>query len=365
MIRENDKFNIRINEDEKCLYVDNFLKNTQKESFEYAINESENIDCLLQVKEFDNNGNGKVDIFNMISLQDLFNNNIKFNEQTLKSFVSFLKSSLTTLDNYLISENSLCLYSECVFVNKKDFEIYSKGGKTLSQNNLFKNAKILFIPNLNSDFKLNLSRLLIQTLRCIDVNDKNAVRLAYEMFLTSQNKDYKLNDLYELINSGANINEKYINLLAPRIMDLYDIYEMQDNGYTFEDLCLDLSDLKSTYNIYVDLYKMDFTHYNGDGWSGKEISTFALLKGYLLDFLYKSEERDIILESDDGFLKKEYENYVKIIENKKEYSINNLKGDNLPLNEKENKELSEEETKKVEQVKNKTLVRDEEEELEL
>lgn len=67
-----------------------------------------------------------------------------------------------------------------------------------------KEPELVFtIGKKDMDFSFELSKFLIRLLRMVDVNDKEALRLAYGLFVKSSKPNYKLEDLVELADCGA------------------------------------------------------------------------------------------------------------------------------------------------------------------
>ena len=60
--------------------------------------------------------------------------------------------------------------------------------------------KFIAIPNLNFDFSYELSKFLIRILRFVDIEDKEALSLAYGLFVRSSKDNYTMNDLIELVD---------------------------------------------------------------------------------------------------------------------------------------------------------------------
>lgn len=53
----------------------------------------------------------------------------------------------------------------------------------------------------NKDFHFELSKFLIRLLRHIDVDDKDALTLAYSLFVRSSKDGYRLKDLIEILEA--------------------------------------------------------------------------------------------------------------------------------------------------------------------
>ena len=165
--------------------------NINKDSYEYKIIEEENIENILKPKiQIENNEfYYSIDISRLYSLEQY----IKYNKLKKKDIIFIIKSIddiLSNIENYLISENSVLLDIKSIFLNKNNNKVC---------------LNFIIIPNLNIDFSFELSKLLIKLMRYIDIDDKDALQLAYELFVKSSKDNYTISDLLD-ITSKFNTN---------------------------------------------------------------------------------------------------------------------------------------------------------------
>ena len=165
--------------------------NINKDSYEYKIIEEENIENILKPKiQIENNEfYYSFDISRLYSLEQY----IKYNKLKKKDIIFIIKSIddiLSNIENYLISENSVLLDIKSIFLNKNNNKVC---------------LNYIIIPNLNIDFSFELSKLLIKLMRYIDIDDKDALQLAYELFVKSSKDNYTISDLLD-ITSKFNTN---------------------------------------------------------------------------------------------------------------------------------------------------------------
>lgn len=170
---------INVNEESyetKILHEEN-IENVQKFQLVYEGDES----CLCY------------NVSNTMSFEELIKTR-KLKKKDICHILDSLDQLLTTIENYLISENSVSLDLRLVRVEKS------------YQENL--RIRYILIPNFKSSFSFELSKFLIKILRYVDVEDKNALQLAYGLFVRSSKDNYTINDLMELVNAAR---EKKMN----------------------------------------------------------------------------------------------------------------------------------------------------------
>ena len=117
------------------------------------------------------------------------------NRITKKDIINLLDSideMLSEIKNYLLSENNVILDLKTIC---KDEDKYY----------------FTLAPNIDLDFKYELSKLIIRILRYVNVNDKKTLELAYSLFIKTSQDNYTIDDLLNIINE--NTIEKY-NLLG-------------------------------------------------------------------------------------------------------------------------------------------------------
>ncbi|MBR0038567.1 MAG: hypothetical protein IJP71_01010 [Lachnospiraceae bacterium] len=210
------------------LYIKNINVNT--ESYEAKILSEDSIENMIkyQLAYEGENRVLKYDVSNTISLDEY----LKFKKLTKKDLCRILfaiDEILLSIENYLLSENSLVLDMKLVRVSKKKNDNIS--------------FKFIAIPNYNSCFSYELSKLLIKLLRYVDVEDKEALTLSYGLFVRSSKDNYTMNDLMELVDKvyskeedeQINIDElmKYDEEMASEIVE--DIEE-DDKTSIYEEI---------------------------------------------------------------------------------------------------------------------------------
>lgn len=178
------------------LYIKNV--NVNIESYETKLLLEENIEDVLkfQIAYEDENRVLVYDVSGTVSLEEYLKTN-KLTKTDVCSIMTAIDNILTSVENYLISENSVALNTKLIRVSK------NSSGKL--------HISFVIIPNLNVDFSYELSKFLIRVLRFIDVNDKEALNLAYGLFVRSSKEDYVMSDLMELIDKAEidNINNDF------------------------------------------------------------------------------------------------------------------------------------------------------------
>ena len=176
------------------LYIKNLKINT--ESYEYKILSEETIENMIkfQIAYEGENQLLKYDVSNTISLEEYLKTN-KLNKKDVCDIILAIDDILFSIENYLISENSLVLDLKAIRLTKL-------------RNNRIK-YKFVSVPNLNLDFSYELSKFLIRILRFVDIEDKEALSLAYGLFVRSSKDNYTMNDLIELVDK---VRDKSYNI---------------------------------------------------------------------------------------------------------------------------------------------------------
>lgn len=174
------------------LYIKNFDVNV--ESYEAKILSEDNIENMIkyQLAYEGENRVLKYDASNTMSLDEY----LKLKKLTKKDICKILfaiDEILLSIENYLLSENSLALDFKLVRVLKKKNDNVS--------------IKFIAIPNYNSCFSFELSKFLTRLLRHVDVEDKEALTLSYGLFVRSSKDNYTMNDLMELVDKVYNREE--------------------------------------------------------------------------------------------------------------------------------------------------------------
>ena len=166
------------------LYINDVEINEQ--SYETKILLEENIENIIkfQIVYDAEKVNLKYDVSNTISYYEYLKYK-KLNKEDISRMILAIDDILSSIENYLLSENSISLNLKLIRVEK------NKKGKV--------NYKFIAIPNNCSDFSNELSKFLIRILRMVDVDDKDALALAYGLFVRSSKDNYTMDDLLELV----------------------------------------------------------------------------------------------------------------------------------------------------------------------
>lgn len=193
--------------------------NVNVESYESKILSEDNIENLIkyQIAYEGEDRVLKYDVSNTISLDEYLKLK-KFTKKDICRIIFAIDEILLSIENYLLSENSLALDLKLVRVSKKKNDSI--------------NIKFIAIPNYNSCFSYELSKLLIRLLRHVDVEDRDALTLSYGLFVRSSKDNYTMNDLMELVEKVYNKEEdesisiddliKYDEEMASEIVEDFD-----------------------------------------------------------------------------------------------------------------------------------------------
>ena len=186
---ETMKNNFIINEEKSIkntlLYIRNLQVNT--ESYESKILAEENIENIIkyQIVYEGENRVLKYDVSNTVGFDEYLKTK-RLKKEDICKIVSSIDDILLSVENYLLAEGSIALDLKLIRVAKN-----ARGNISF---------KFIAIPNFNSDFSYELSKFLIRILRHIDVEDKEALTLAYGLFVRSSKDNYTMNDLMELVD---------------------------------------------------------------------------------------------------------------------------------------------------------------------
>ena len=243
------------------------------ESYECKILTEESINYVLKFQIIYDNENRNLiyDVSDTISLEDYLKN-YKLKKADICGLIVSIDKMLMELENYLVSENSVSLDLRLIRVYKNSDEKIK--------------FKFIAIPNYNSDFSYELSKLLIRVLRFIDVNDKEALNIAYGLFVRSSKENYTINDLLALVGTEDE-NESYINYDSN---DLYEYDEMIADEISEE--MLNKEDAK-----YIDLDDVEqtFKSDNDNNIADKEIAmdndTKSIIDEHFFDDFYKDDKK--------------------------------------------------------------------------
>ena len=186
---ETMKNNLIINEEKSIkntlLYIRNLQVNT--ESYESKILAEENIENIIkyQIVYEGENRVLKYDVSNTVGFDEYLKTK-RLKKEDICKIVSSIDDILLSVENYLLAEGSIVLDLKLIRVAKN-----ARGNISF---------KFIAIPNFNSDFSYELSKFLIRILRHIDIEDKEALTLAYGLFVRSSKDNYTMNDLMELVD---------------------------------------------------------------------------------------------------------------------------------------------------------------------
>lgn len=188
--------NLIINEEKSIKNTSLYIKNVKinNESYEAKILSEENIENVIKYQMIYDGENRvlKYDVSNTIGFDEYLKQR-KLNKKDICSIISTIDDMLMGIENYLLSENSVTLDLKLIRVIKKD-----------NNKNCY---KFILIPNYNADFSYELSKFLIRILRYVDIEDKEALSLAYGLFVRSSKDNYTMNDLMELIGTTSSGRE--------------------------------------------------------------------------------------------------------------------------------------------------------------
>lgn len=238
---------IELKKDAIILYTEKSIKNNfliiknvnlNIQSYEFRILQEEKNEKLLQPK-LDYEAEAmvlKYDISNKISLDDYIKSN-KLKSNDLKIIIKSINCMLNEIENYLVSENSIILDTKSIFIDKRK-------GKC--------NITFVPVPDYNSDFSFEFSKLLIRLMRYVDVNDKESLALAYGLFIKSSKDNYTINDLMELCDDIDDDDNDDL-LLNKDFESLYDGKIIEENEYNnyYNDVNENMGLLNSEY-LYAD-----------------------------------------------------------------------------------------------------------------
>lgn len=189
------------------LYVKNVGIN--EESYETKMLIEENIENVLKFQiVYEGEEKALVfDVSNTISLEEFLKSN-KLKKKDICKILDSIDNVLSTIENYLIEENSLAMDLRLIRVEKKNKDNFL--------------LKFIVIPNYKSDFSYELSKFLIKILRFIDIDDKNALTLAYGLFVRSSKENYTINDLMELVDKVRDTNKNVLKDVDIEALNAYD-----------------------------------------------------------------------------------------------------------------------------------------------
>ena len=183
--------NIEIFEEKNIKNTSLYIKNIRlnAESYEAKILTEENIENVIkyQIVYEGENRLLKYDVSNTISFEEYLKTN-KLRKKDVCDILLAIDDILFSIENYLISENSILLDLKAIRIVKKRNGI---------------RYRFITIPNLNYDFSYELSKFLIRILR---FEDKDALSLAYSLFVKSSKDNYTMNDLMEIVDKVRDKN---------------------------------------------------------------------------------------------------------------------------------------------------------------
>ena len=186
--------NIEIFEEKNIKNTSLYIKNIRlnAESYEAKILTEENIENVIkyQIVYEGESRLLKYDVSNTISFEEYLKTN-RLRKKDVCDILLAIDDILFSIENYLISENSILLDLKAIRIVKNRNRI---------------RYRFITIPNLNYDFSYELSKFLIRILRFVDVEDKDALSLAYSLFVKSSKDNYTMNDLMEIVDKVRDKN---------------------------------------------------------------------------------------------------------------------------------------------------------------
>ena len=222
-----------INEEKSIKNTLLYLKNVEinTEGYEYKILSEEFIENIIKFQLIYDGANQvlKYDVSSTISL-DEYLKTIKLKKKDICDILLAIDDVLFSIENYLISENSVILDLRAIRLKKL--------------RNGHKRYQFIAVPNLKADFSYELSKFLIRILRFVDVDDKEALSLAYGLFVRSSKDNYTMNDLIELVEKVRDKNADVQDDITMEELVNYDeemakeISEemLQENGFDIQDI---------------------------------------------------------------------------------------------------------------------------------
>lgn len=230
------KTNFSVTEEKSIKSTKLILRNIKinTESYESKLLSEDNIDKVIKFQVIYEGEEMAMlfDVGNTQSLEEYLISN-KLRKDDICNIITSIDDILTSLENYLISENSVSLDSRLIRI-KKD----SNGELDIS---------FIVVPNLNLDFSYELSKFLIRILRFVDVSDKEALNLGYNLFVRSSKDNYVINDLMELVDSVKSPRNKDLSKLSYDELKEYD----ENMAFDMEESTIDESLLG--YEDYSDI----------------------------------------------------------------------------------------------------------------
>ena len=223
------KNNFSVTEEKSIKSTKLILRNVKinTESYESKLLSEDNIDKVIKF-QITYEGEEVVMLFDVSNTQSLDEYLIgnKLKKYDICNIITSIDDILTSLENYLISENSISLDPRLIRV-KKDNE----GELDIS---------FIVVPNLNLDFSYELSKFLIRILRFVDVSDRDALNLAYSLFVRSSKDNYVISDLMELVDAVRTLRNRDLSKLNYDDLKEYDeklALDMEES--TIDDSLLD------------------------------------------------------------------------------------------------------------------------------
>lgn len=231
---EKMKSSIQIEEEKSIKNTSIYVRNVEinEESYETKMLLEENIENVLkfQIVYEGESSALRFDVSKTISF-DEYLKNYKLKKRDLCDIIDSIDSMLSSIENYLIAENSVSLDLRLIRVDRS------------SKKSL--NLKFVVIPNYKSSFSLELSKFLIRILRHVDVDDKNALSLGYGLFVRSSKDNYTISDLMELIDAVRDNKKEILKEMDKEALNAYDeelVSEMEE----ISDDIIDISDYEET-----------------------------------------------------------------------------------------------------------------------
>lgn len=294
-------------------------------TFESKLLELEHIDKILFAEKSLEDGNNTFvyDTNALISLNNYFlKNRLKFND--ICNLLKQINDCYINIDNYLISESSLVLDSRLIFLDTK---------------NLFNNIKFVVLPNYECDASYSLSKLLIQVLRGIDCDDKDALKLAYALFQASQMENYSIDDLLYVVKQNeervypANfeinpeIDAEYLNEVLKeekenKYKQKFNIEDAYENNVLNTNDTITFSKNLTNFDNNSNIFNVSDTHQVENDNSNKE---------NINDIKSMNENIDDIFDLDDNPISDN--NYEKSKKNTKDLNTKKSKKSKLPTKE--------------------------------
>lgn len=164
------------------------------DSYEMRMLASNNIEGLLKfhIKQVDGQKSYYYEITSKQPLNRILQHH-SIGEGELKSLIGGIAQILGRLEVYLLQENQIFLDPEYIYVEPERFRV-----------------SLCMVPGRQSDFPVEMTKLLQYLLGKADHQDKECVVMIYGLYQESLKENYGMNDLLEIMGRGSVKEEKTV-----------------------------------------------------------------------------------------------------------------------------------------------------------